>query len=166
MTAACSEYCDQLPLAVADFRELFTAFADTTKYPDALIQAWLDICPIDPCIWGPRYTLGMGLWTAHELVKYGPGGLTANGGAGLGGAPTSKSVDSVSIGFDVRLGMMDNAGPYNLTIYGQQFWMLCMAVGAGAIPIQIGAVTPHYVIGTGMAWPGPWPFPGAAGFSS
>ena len=59
------------PLTVAEFRILFPAFSATTPpIADATIQMWLDLAPLDPCIWGPRYQLGMGLWAAHELAKF------------------------------------------------------------------------------------------------
>lgn len=148
-----------------DFRQMFSMFADEDKYPDAMIQMWLDQAPCDPLVWGKRYQLGTLLWTAHELAKFGPDGLASASIAGQTGVPNNKSVDSVSIGYDTTLSKVEGAGPYNLTIYGQQFWQLAQYVGAGSIPVQIGAASPAPP-GSGPAWPGPWPFPGIAGFSS
>jgi hypothetical protein len=167
---SCDGYdCDcPLPLTPDQFRALFTAFTDPTTYPDAMIQGWLDLAPLDPYIWGARYPLGQGLWTAHELAKYGPGGLAATGGAsGIGGIMQSKSVGPVSVSYDTGIGTEGElAGQYNLTIYGRQFWSMAKLLGIGA-PIQLGAATPPPP-GTGAGWigPPPWPWPGGSGFSS
>jgi hypothetical protein len=156
------------PLTVAQFRAMFMAFADPTTYPDATIQQWLDLAPLDPYIWDARYPLGQGLWTAHELAKFGPGGLAATGGpSGLGGIVQSKGVGPVSVSYDTAIGSEGElAGQYNMTIYGRQFWSMAKLLGIGA-PIQLGAATPP-PSGTGSGWigPPPWPWPGGSGFSS
>ena len=158
----------QPPLTPDQFRNLFPAFADPTRFSDALIQTWLDLAPLDPCVWGDRYQIGQGLWTAHELYKFGPGGLmTAAPGShtlvsGLQGAVSNKSVGPVSVGYDLNLTKIEGAGPYNASMYGQQFWQIAMSLPVG--PYQIGAATPN-PWGSGP-WVGPWPYPAASGFSS
>lgn len=155
------------PLTVAQFRVLFPNFTDDTTFPDATIQAWLDMAPLDPCVWGSMYQLGMGLWVGHELTKFGPGGLASAAGAGngVGGIVQSKSVDSVSLSYDNNIGTDPEAGQYNMTIYGRQFWSMLKYLPIG--PIQVGPATIPMRPLAG-AWIGPWPFPGPvqSGFSS
>jgi hypothetical protein len=121
---------------------------------------------LDCCIWGDRYQLGMALWTAHELTKFGPNGLASVAGQPGIGIPQSKSVDSVSVSYDTTVGSEgEAAGQYNTTIYGRQFWSMMKLLPIG--PIQVGAATmPMYPVQG--AWPGPYPFPapGGTGFSS
>jgi len=159
------------PLTTTQFRAMFAEFSDTTKFPDPMIQVWLDQAPVDPCVWQDRYQLGQGLWAAHELKKFGPGGLTSGGpNSGVGGIVSNKAVGPVSVGYDNSIGEEDGAGSYNLTIYGRQFWSILRLLPIG--PIQVGpAAPPLYPLaggGGGGAWIGPWPFPGPAqsGFSS
>lgn len=155
------------PLTPDQFRMLFPAFADDTTYPDAMIQTWLNMCPIDPCVWGSVYQLGMGLWVGHEMTKFGPNGLASLPGQTGVGIVNNKSVDSVSIGYDTQMGADPEAGQYNMTLYGRQFWSMLKYLPIG--PIQIGpGGCPGYYSPTSGAWIGPWPFPGPAqsGFSS
>lgn len=151
------------PLTVEQFRTMFPAFADAEKYPDATIQIWLDLAPLDPWVWGDRYQLGQGLWVAHELTKMGAGGLAQGAGGWAGGPIQSKSVGPVSLSYNTGLTAMADAGPYNATLYGQQFWMMAKYLAIG--PYQIGAATPGPP-GSGRPWVGPWPYPSASGFSS
>ena len=83
------------------------------------------------------------------------------------GIVNNKSVDSVSIGYDTQMGADPEAGQYNMTLYGRQFWSMLKYLPIG--PIQIGpGGCPGYYSPTSGAWIGPWPFPGPAqsGFSS
>ena len=151
------------PLTVDQFRAMFPAFADTTKFPDLMVQTWLDMgwTMTNDC-WGSKRPLGQGLWTGHELYKFGPGGLTSvPPGAqyianGLTGATNSKSVGPVSVGYDTTLTKIERAGPYNASIYGQQYFQMAMQYGTG--PIQVGpAVCPPQYSGAAWAGPGyPW----------
>ena len=146
------------PLTPADFRSMFSAFSDETIYTDAMIQQWLDLCPIDCQIWNGLYRMGMGLWTAHELTKFGPNGLASSPGATGIGIITSKSVDGVSLSYDNNVGADPEAGQLNMTIYGRQFWWLLKHLPIG--PIQVGAATPPFWWPSGGGWLGPWPWPG------
>src|SRR5215831_17482671 len=109
------------PLDPTTFRAMVPAFADVGSYPDATIQLWLDLAPVDPCLWGQWYQLGQGLWAAHELAKFGPAGASAGNPTGLGGPIASKSVGPVSVSYDTGIGAEEGAGQYNLTMYGRQF---------------------------------------------
>jgi hypothetical protein len=152
------------PLDPTKFRALFAAFADETIYPDPTIQVWLDQAPVDPCVWGDRYQLGQALWAAHELTKFGPQGLASTPGATGTGLPASKSVGQVSLSYDNSVGTDPEAGSYNMTLYGRQFWSMLKYLPIG--PIQVGPACSPLVPVEG-AWIGPWPLPapGMSGFS-
>jgi Protein of unknown function (DUF4054) len=146
------------PLTPAQFRALFPAFSDPNVYSDAMIQMWLNICPIQYGVWGDLYQLGMGLWVAHELAKFGPNGLADRGGAGGIGFPGSKSVGGVSLSYDYSLGADPEAGQYNMTLYGRQFWSMMKYLPIG--PFQFGAPGPAnwpYPYPWITVWGGPWP---------
>jgi hypothetical protein len=159
------------PVTVTTFRALLGINFPDPPYTDAMIQAWINLCPIQCCIWGKQFQLGQALWAAHELTKMGPDGLAAgNAGTGVSGLVSSKSVGPVSVAYDNQLGSEDGAGQYNLTIYGRQFWSMARLLGVGT-PLQIGAATypPSPAANATLpvgAWSGPWPFPSIAGFSS
>src|SRR5215831_4864306 len=108
-TMAAADYCNQTPITPDQIRALLPAITDP-PYPDTMLQAWIDLVPIDPCIWGPSYTLGQALWVAHELTKFGPGGLASKPGVTGIGAPSSRSVNGVSVSYDVRVGFIEGAG--------------------------------------------------------
>lgn len=171
--AATAGECCAVP-SVADFRTAFPAFADDTIYPDAMVAAWLDLGQgMVNDAWGQFCQLGIMLWAAHELAKMQEAAQQAAGGnpSGVGGIVQSKSVGPVSVSYDTQLGQEEGAGQYNLTIYGRQYWQLAQLFGMG--PIQHTLLGPSWRVGGGFAgigtwtaWPGPWPFPGPAGFSS
>jgi hypothetical protein len=148
--------CD--PLTPAQFRALFPAFADPVTYPDAMIQMWLNMCPISCDVWGGLYQLGMGLWVGHEMTKFGPNGLASKPGSTGIGIPASKSVGGVSVSYDTSMGADPEAGQYNMTLYGRQFWSLMQYLPIG--PIQLGAPGPGvwpYPYPYISVWGGPWP---------
>jgi hypothetical protein len=147
--------CDQPDLTPDQFRMMFPAFKDPAKWPDETIAFWIDLAPIDPCLWDKMYNFGQGLWAAHEMMKFGPADGTGGGLATGGGPISSKGVGPVSVSYDLTLGTEEGAGNYNSTVYGRQFIHLARLFGMG--PYQIGAVSPAPF---GTAWPGPPPYPG------
>lgn len=154
------------------FRRDFCEFADTMSYTDWGIAYWLNIAELllRQERWGasalsvwpdplpepynlPKlsiYDHATELFVAHSLVLE----ARAKKGALAGGIPgvsvgvvNSKRVDKVSIGYDTQIAFADNAGHWNLTIYGQRYWQLVQMFGAG--PVQVG---------TGGCWNyGAWP---------
>jgi hypothetical protein len=146
------------PMTVDVFRLLFPAFADETKFPDATIQVWLDLgAAYVKCSGGPSQGFGQGLWAAHELAKMTMAGQPGGNLSGIGGIANSKSVGPVSIGYDTSIGTIDGAGPYNLTLYGRQWYQLAKLFGMG--PFQFGPPEPAPP-GSGPAWMGPIPYLG------
>lgn len=123
-------------VTTADFRTLFPEFNDATKYPDALILAYLRIGVqfISICRWMDSWSFGVCLFAAHELVM----GLIATKTGASGGIPglstgivASKSVGPVSKSYDTGFAKYDNAGYWNLTTYGQRYWYFVGLFGTG-----------------------------------
>ena len=117
------------------FRSHFTAFADTTIYPDVTVQFFIDMASVmcSPLVWGQMQQMGVELMTAHFLTMQ---RYTMSGGAGgvpgmASGIVTSKSVSKVSVGYDASLTGMEGWGPWNYTLYGQQYAWYAQLMGTG-----------------------------------
>jgi hypothetical protein len=113
----------------------------------------------------------IGLFAAHNLALEQLVEAQAALGAppiGQTGVLSSKSVGPASASYDVSAATYEDAGYFNMTIYGRRLWQLAMQVGAGPIQIGIGIAPPFSgaFAGNGGAWIGPWPYPqqGGVGF--
>ncbi len=121
------------------------------------------------------------MWVAHQLVLEKQAVDAARTGGDPGtkiGIISSKSVNGVSVGFDIGSitggKMQADAGYYNQTIYGIRFYRLMKIRGSGPIQIGIGQSPPFLffqndgLLGSGNAWAGPWPGieQGATGFGN
>lgn len=127
-------------MVIADFRANFPEFSDTTVYPDAQITFWSSLAEslLVKCVWGNTWTFVVMLYTAHEItlaaqnVKV----ATIGGTPGQsGGIANSKAVGAVNVGYDSVTQSEKDAGWWNRTTYGQQFYRLMMIFGAGAIQL-------------------------------
>ena len=125
---------------VATFRQQFPEFADTTRYPEPLVVFWLDVVTrmLRPEVWGELLDVGLALALAHHLVvaKRQQGSAAAGKvpGAVLG-AQTSKSVDTVSISYDVAPVTQEGGGFWNMSSYGIQFLGMARLLGAGGVQL-------------------------------
>lgn len=135
---------EKWPLTVETFRAAFPAFQDPSMYPSEQIQFWIDQAMLNPPInqWriGQFYDQAILFWIAHNLTleRY-VANMSVSGQAAIGiGAPASKSVNGVSISYDNSLSSDPQAGPYNLTIYGQRFWMYLKMAGAAGNEVPTG----------------------------
>ncbi len=124
------------------FRQSFPVFADQDVYPTAQFNFWLKFSKkmMDECRWADLYDEGQMLFVAHYLVLYAREvDAVNNSGAEYAGqvqgVETSKSVDKVSVSLDVSKIMFDDAGHWNLTTYGIQFYQLMQMVGMGGIQL-------------------------------
>lgn len=125
---------------VAAFRTAFPEFTDTTVYPSAQITAWGLIAEklVNIDAWTDCYTLGCQLLTAHNIVLQRQNiAAAAVGGTpgGNSGQQNSKTVGSVSVGYDTASSAEKDAGMYNSTIYGKQFIHYSRLFGAGCIQV-------------------------------
>ncbi len=127
-------------MIIADFRSNFPEFANTTAYPDSQITFWASVAEkmVNQNVWCDMYSTGVQLYVAHELVLARQNVLSANTG-GLpgqgGGIASSKTVGSVSVSYDPNTTTEKDAGWWNLTNYGKQFYRLVQIFGAGCIQL-------------------------------
>ena len=122
---------------IGAFRAAFPEFTDKTVYPDTQIMFWAGLAEqlVLPCVWGTCYMQGVQLYVAHEITLAAQNAKTAgNGGMpGTSGCiANTKTVGSVTVGYDSVVTSEKNAGWWNLTNYGKQFFRLVQIFGAGA----------------------------------
>lgn len=123
--------------AVSDFRRDFPQFADPAKYPDAQIGFRLNLADelLTENVTGKKlFPYFAGLFVAHYMTLWaadsramlagGPGGST-------NGVQSSKSVDKVSVSYDTSATLNPDAGFWNNTRYGAEFYQLITMFGAG-----------------------------------
>lgn len=132
-------------MTVDEFRQRYPAFADSSAYPDSQIQIYLDLA--DAFINKRRWPTAVaaharGLFVAHHLTMFLGKGIqgAANAGALGPGVAQSKTVHDVSVSYDNTLASYDQAGHWNLTRYGLDWYQLSRMVGAG--PVQLPGCVP------------------------
>ncbi|MBD2782533.1 DUF4054 domain-containing protein [Xenorhabdus szentirmaii] len=129
----------QLP-SVAQFRADFPQFSDIQKFPDAQIQFRLNLADkqLDENRLGDMFVYLAELMVAHYMALWAADSRSMAGG-GTGGANSgvvsSKSVDKVSVSYDTGATLNPNAGFWNNTRYGSEFYELLLAFGAGGIQL-------------------------------
>lgn len=125
-----------LPTA-SDFRRDFPQFSDATTYPDPQIEFRLNLADIllNEKLTGKKlFPYFAELFVAHYMALFAQDQRSASvGGAGgsSSGIQTSKSVDKVSVSYDSSSTLNPDAGFWNNTRYGAEFWQLITMFGAG-----------------------------------
>jgi len=128
---------------VAQFREVFPQFSNETTYPNAAIQMRLTLVDVlmSESRFGPDvFPYVAGLFVAHYMaLSAADNRSAATGGAGgvNSGIMTAKSVDKVSASYDASNTLNPDAGFWNNTRYGSEFWEYLMIFGAGAIQLGV-----------------------------
>lgn len=127
-------------MVIADFRTEFPEFSDAAVYPDAQLNFWASIAEaqVVESIWTTMYTFGVKLYVAHEITLAAQNKKTATVGGVPGqnaGIVTSKAVGAVNASYDANTTTEKDAGWWNLTNYGKQFFRLARMFGAGAIQL-------------------------------
>lgn len=121
----------------ADFRRDFPQFADAATYPEAQIQFRLNLADIllsEKLTGAKIFPYLVELFVAHYMALFAQDQRSAAaGGAGgaSSGVQTSKSVDKVSVSYDASATLNPDAGFWNNTRYGAEFWQLITMFGAG-----------------------------------
>lgn len=108
----------------ADFIEAFPEFREV---PESRVHMFLAnaLAAVADGRFGAETMFGRFLHAAHHLAVLGSGAEgDRNTGAAPVGAVTSKSVGSVSVGYDVSGSSETEAGYWNSTGYGRLFWGL------------------------------------------
>lgn len=122
------------------FRTAFPEFQNTVTYPSEMITFWATIAEqqVLACVWRTMVTQSVQLYVAHEITLAAQNAkLAASGGVPgtSGGVANTKTVGSVSVGYDSEATSEKDAGYWNLTNYGKQFIRLARIFGAGAIQL-------------------------------
>lgn len=131
-------------LTVFGFRESFPQFTEEL-FPDGRVGFYLKLAAkqLSRERWGDIWEEGAHLYVAHFLTlekaasraKDGAGGMDAAAGAVVS---RSKTVGGVSVS-ESRAGAAAtanlNAGHWNDTVYGKQYWQLVQLVGAGGVQL-------------------------------
>jgi hypothetical protein len=125
---------------VAQFRQMFPEFGDTADYASATISLWLGVAEklVNEDRWGNLWTTGLGFFTAHNVALQAANIRAAETGAvpgSTGGMIASKTVGSVSVGYDANATMELNAGHWNQTTYGRQYIHLARMIGAACVQL-------------------------------
>jgi hypothetical protein len=121
------------------FRTAFPEF-DSTKFPDVMVTTWSSIGErlVNEKYWDTEKPFGVQLFTAHHLVLA-RANVEASSSGGLPGqtsGPTqSKAVGSASVSYDTQSSINLNAGHWNMTSYGKQFFQLARMFGAGGVQL-------------------------------
>ena len=126
--------------SVAQFRQDFPEFGNTTTYPDSSVTFWMTIAVslVNPDRWGVLTDQGIELVTAHHLVlaQRDQAAVAVGGAPGEVKGPTaSKSVDKVSVSYDAGAVALSDAGFWNLTTYGIRFMTIARTMGAGGMQL-------------------------------
>jgi hypothetical protein len=145
-------------ITVAEFRQTFPEFDDSSVYLDEIVEPWLIVATqlLNPERWGAMYNVGIALFTAHELVLGQQAALTASRGGvpGLGvGVQTSKSINGVSVSYNPSLSALEDGGDWNLTTYGMRFLRFARMFGSGGVMIvgsDAGTVSETQLIGASI----------------
>ncbi|HIE5943667.1 hypothetical protein WK90_01565 [Burkholderia cepacia] len=125
---------------IAQFRQSFPEFNDTTTYPDSLVQFWMTVAVslVNADRWGELTDLGVALVTAHHLAL----ALKDQKTAAVGGVPgqvtgpqSSKAVDKVSASYNTEAVAIKDGGFWNATMYGVRYLSLAQMMGSGGIQL-------------------------------
>lgn len=122
---------------VDKFRSDFPEFANTAVYPDTTITFYLGFADtvLDQDKHGDQFIYLSELFTAHyaELRGKVAAGAAVSGSVNTsgGGVVSSKSVDKVSVSYDTSGVVNPDAGFWNNTGYGREFYYWWSMFGAG-----------------------------------
>lgn len=122
------------------FRQTMPVFADVDLYPPFQFNFYLKLGVklLPESRWDDLLDEGLTFFIAHYLVLYARDmSFVDIGGIGgkVVGNETSKSVDSVSKSMDVSGILNTDAGHWNQTTFGIQFYQLMQMIGAGGIQL-------------------------------
>ena len=134
---------------IPQFRLDFPEFDADPPYTDSMITYWSTLA--EKLHAEPRFTVVYNniieLYTAHCITIQAQEIATANAGGaptGLSGVVSSKEVGDAQIQYDTTSAIEQDAGWFNLTVYGRQYLRLAKMYGKGGM--MIGASFPAGLI--------------------
>lgn len=124
----------------ATFRADLPEFASTAVYPDAQVNLWISVAALRlrDVAWGDLLDHGTELFVAHNLTlaRRNQTAATSGGVPGQNAGPVaSKAVDKVSVSYDTGAASLTDAGHWNLTTYGTQYYQLARIIGTGGMQL-------------------------------
>jgi hypothetical protein len=130
-----------VPTTPDEFRAASPNFADTTTYPDEMIQLYLNAASLllPACVWGRTLGLATVLFVNHNLTLFAqqfPNGIGSTP-VPLRGPVQSETAGALSVSYDMQAVLDPDAGWWNYTPYGQLFYRLMMIFGAGPRQINV-----------------------------
>ena len=155
-----------MTVTVASFRVAFQAFKDPADYPDATIELWIAQWPklYNAVAFDQTADMATMLFVAHvmSMTRRDVQAAQRGGSPGQSSGPVQqKAVGAVSVSYDTISGTIKDAGWYNLSSYGIQFYQLLQLAGMGGYQ-AIGSPIGRPSLGT---WDGGNPIaPGIGGF--
>lgn len=127
-----------MSFSIEQFRVDFPEFTDEEKYSDSMLTFWSSLGDqlLNSNRWGDIRDYGLYLYTAHHVViaAMNIDDVAAGDNPGSsGGIISSESVGGVSVSMDTGATLETDAGYWNMTIYGKQFYRLFRIVGSGGV---------------------------------
>ncbi len=124
----------------SSFRAAFPEFKDAQEYPDAQLNFWATFAEaqVRQCVWKGQTQMGVYLYVAHEITLANRNVKVSKAGGApgtFGGVANTKTVGAATVGYDSQSTSEKNAGYWNLTNYGKQFYRLSRVFGAGAVQL-------------------------------
>lgn len=128
---------------ITTFRSDFPEFGTTPgagAYTDARITFWLSIASklLTSDRWDDLLDHGTELFVAHHLTMDAANQRAAAAGGNIAqtqGPLASKSIDKVAASYTTGAVTLENAGHWNLTTYGLQFYQLMRMIGCGGLQL-------------------------------
>ena len=157
-----------MSLTAQQFRADFPEFSSVQQYPNSMVQFYIALSEKMLSVerFSDSFVYAQELFVAHTatiearaLKESSGGGIP---GTMVAGIPTSKSVDKVSVSYDVSSIMDAAAGHWNMSVYGIRLWQLMGLFGAGPVVVGQGHAPPF----SGPAWSGPDCTPSFTGFGN
>lgn len=125
---------------ISAFRLAFPEFSDTSEYTNGQINIYANLATklLNADRWADMLDDATYLFVAHHLVlkkremrAVESGGVTGK----VVGQQTSKTADKLSATYDTSSVSLENAGYWNATSYGIQFYQLSQWFGAGGMQL-------------------------------
>ena len=113
-----------MAVTVAQVRAFDRSFDDPVRFPDQLIQTYLDQCGVWLSLpkFGTAADTAQLYWTCHQLTAQ------ADGAAGKAGPVSAQSVGDVKVNY-ASTNILFKSPDYNLTTYGTNLLRLMRIYG-------------------------------------
>lgn len=127
-------------LTASAFRLNRPEFGDVDAFPDRVVNRLIVLAYrlLDPLRWRDLIDDGAEAFVCHHLAMFRRSSLDAAEGDAPGetrGVVTAESVDKLSASYDSGSVVMADAGPWNATTYGQEYWLLASSLAIGGFQL-------------------------------